>query len=329
MRRCMSRNSSSSKRHDQVLAAAARAARRAGRRARRAPRRGASGAVQRGSRISADASSMRPSSAARAGGGPSRPRAARASRRELSRAAHGRTASGQRGRSRPASQRSTLAPTSASGPSWRRAAVAVRSAASSGACSRVWSVPGVRRVAAVVGGQDQQVVRRAGRSSQRADRARRSRAARAWKPCDVLAVAVDLVGLDQVREHEAARRGSSSSAVVAASASRVRRARVRLRRRRRRRTAAPTLPTAWTGDAVGLQLLEVASAPAARARSRGGRAVRSKAPGSPANGRAITRPTACSPVISLARRARRSRTAPPAGTTSSCAAICSTESCEV
>ena len=45
------------------------------------------------------------------------------------------------------------------------------------------------------------------------------------------------------------------------------------------------------------------SAAAARARSRGGSAVRRYAPGSPSNGRAITRPTACSPGEQPARGA--------------------------
>ena len=104
--------------------------------------------------------------------------------------------------SRPVSQRSTDAPTSANGPSWRRPPWPSKRA-SSGTCSRVWSVPGV------VGSQPWSAVMisrsRAGssRSSQRpdlgVDRLQRAVVAR-----DVVAVAVDLVGLDEVREDEAA-----------------------------------------------------------------------------------------------------------------------------
>ena len=56
--------------------------------------------------------------------------------------------------------------------------------------------------------------------------------------------------------------------------------------------------------------------------------VRSKAPGSPRNGRAMTRPTACSPVM-IARAAAQAAYSSSSGTTSSWAAICSTESADV
>ena len=56
--------------------------------------------------------------------------------------------------------------------------------------------------------------------------------------------------------------------------------------------------------------------------------VRSKAPGSPRNGRAITRPTACSPVM-ISRAAAQAAYSSAGGTTSTCAAICSTESADV
>ena len=83
-------------------------------------------------------------------------------------------------------------------PPWPAGSISRR--ASSGACSRVWSVCGERRVAAVVGGHDQQIVARPARQPARQRGV--DRAQRAVEAVDVLAVAVDLVGLDQVGEHE-------------------------------------------------------------------------------------------------------------------------------
>ena len=123
--------------------------------------------------------------------------------RGRARGAHGLNGSpGSAGASRPESQRSTEAPTSASGPSWRRPPWPSKRA-SSGACSRVWSEPGV------VGSQPWSAVRtsrsRAGvealepAADRGVDHPQRLVEAR-----DVAAVAVDLVGLDEVGEHEAA-----------------------------------------------------------------------------------------------------------------------------
>jgi hypothetical protein len=56
--------------------------------------------------------------------------------------------------------------------------------------------------------------------------------------------------------------------------------------------------------------------------------VRVNAPSSPANGRAITLPTACSPLIT-ARAAAHARYSSGADTRSTWPASCSTESCEV
>ena len=188
----------------------------------------------------------------------------------------------------PASQRSTLAPTSASGPSWRRPPWPAKRA-SSGACSRVWSVVRRRRVAAVVGGQDQQVIRPQQRQPARDARVDPSQ--RAGEALEVLAVAVDLIGLDQVREHEP---GSSSPiSSVVARAPRVGRARML----DVDPDAGEQLPD--LADRVDLdrrlpaELRDSSASAAASAKSRRP-SVRSKAPSGPANGRAITRPTACS-----------------------------------
>ncbi len=85
-------------------------------------------------------------------------------------------------------------------------------------------------------------------------------------------------------------------------------------------------------DAVHLdagvgQLLQV-RAPGRRQREVAPAPVRSNAPGAPPNGRAITRPTACSPLIA-ARAASHARYSSCGETRSTCAASCSTESCDV
>ena len=219
----------------------------------------------------------------------------RAARRSAAARLTARTACpGSSGASRPASQRSTEAPTSANGPSWRRPPWPAK-AASSGTCSRVWSVPGV------VGSQPWSAVStsrsRSGsrRSSQVADR-RVDLAQRAVEALDVLAVAVDLVGLDEVGEHEAAVEL------------------VHQRRGRRRSPSALVAPLCCVVDAdAGEHLADLADGVDRRCRRPGaprGRSARAAAargpcgprcartrPGSPRNGRAITRPTACSPCM--------------------------------
>ena len=212
-------------------------------------------------------------------------------------------------RSSPVSQSSTDAPTSASGPSWRRPPSPAKRA-SSGACSRVWSVCGD------AGSQPWSAVTISRSSSPRRSSQPRERRVdppqRGVEALDVLAVTVELVGLDQVREHERRARGSPISALDA--------------RDRLRRWSAPgcvslkpapaksagALPTPWTATPGGEQRVEVSSATAARARSRDGPSVRSNAPGAPSNGRAITRPTASRPRARAAapRTRRRARPAP-------------------
>ena len=107
-------------------------------------------------------------------------------------------------------------------------------------------------------------------------------------------MAVDLVGLDEVGEHEAAvelvdqlgRGRRSPPALVGALVLVV--------------DADAVEHLADLADGVhrhagGLQLLQVGAPGRRRARGPCGPSVRSNAPGSPRNGRAITRPTACSP----------------------------------
>ena len=240
----------------------------------------------------------------------------------------------QRRRRRPVSQRSTrradigqravVARAAERPPAARRASIAPLSA-SSGAYSRVWSVPGCGGIDAVVGGERPAGRPRRRRSSQLATRASISRRARV-EALGVLAVAVDLVGLDQVREDEAVLE-LARAAPRRRSAPRVRGARVRDARRRRRRTGrrscrrrapARRRPAAPAGSC----------ARAARSAKSRRPSVRANAPAAPVNGRAITRPTACSPLIT-ARARRAARIELRRGTTSTCAASCSTESCEV
>ena len=143
----------------------------------------------------------------------------------------------------PPSHASTLAPTSASG-----SVVPARAVPRERGQQR-------RVLARVIGSR-----RRSGRSRGRRsgsagprsraapatrDARRRSRAARAVKPGDVVPVTVDLIGLDQVREHEPERRASRSARSSPASA----RAFVAPGCWTSIPTPAnscPTLPTVWT-----------------------------------------------------------------------------------
>ena len=241
--------------------------------------------------------------------------------RNVSARRSGERLAGQLGASRPASHASALAPTSASGPSWRRPRAPAKRA-SSGACSRVWSVCGA------AGSQPWSAVRTS-RSSlaqqlEPAADARVDLAQRAVEALDVVAVAVDLVGLDQVREHEPALERRAAAAVVSLERARVGRAGV-LDVDPDAGEQLADLADRVDLDAGVLELLEVA------ARRRREREVAPavgalEAPGAPSNGRAITRPTACSAGSPRADASSRSRTAPRLGTTSTCAAICSTES---
>ena len=142
----------------------------------------------------------------------------------------------------PVSHSSTLAPTSASSPSARRPSWPSNTA-SRGANSRVWSRSRVGGVAAVVGRQHQQVVR-----AHRLEPARDGGvdlAQRGVEARRVLAVAEDLVGVDEVREHEPLRQLAEQSL-----------GHLDARRRCRARSASaaiprplntcPTLPTACT-----------------------------------------------------------------------------------
>ena len=142
------------------------------------------------------------------------------------------------------------------------------------------------------------------RASQRADRGV-DLPQRAVEALDVLAVPVDLVGLDEVREHEArvelveqrGRRRRSPRRWSRPRAPRRRRRRRTPGRPCRRRAPARRRPAAPAGRcAPGGVEREVAAARRC-ARTR---------PAPRANGRAITRPTACSPrMISRAGRAGR------------------------
>ena len=242
---------------------------------------------------------------------------------------------GRPGASRPASQRSAVAPTSASGPSWRAPAVAparraraapsrrsAPAAARTRACGRCPRGSGPRR-----GRPSRSAGRPRAAPPASARRARRARAARAAKPRDVLAVAVDLVGLDQVHEHQPALELARAARSTLASACAFVAPGVRVRRRRRPRTGrrscrrrAPPRPR--------LRAPAGTCARAAPARSRAAPACARTRPRRPANGRAITRPTACSPLIA-ARAAAHAAYSSCGGTRSTCAASCSTESCEV
>ena len=140
-----------------------------------------------------------------------------------------------------------------------------RRSASSGACSRVWSVCGAR------GSTPWSAVSTSRSSSRRSAEPLADGgvdlAQRAVEALDVLAVAVDLVGLDQVGEDEARRRARAASSPMRGD----RRARSwrpggTRRCRRRRRGRGPCRRRGPATPAL-VQLLEVASAPAARPRS--------------------------------------------------------------
>ena len=238
-----------------------------------------------------------PRRAAPAGGGSSRPRAARAC--ALASVAQTNESPGQPDEPGP-SPASHARRSRPHRPAARRggASGAPRRRASSGTYSRVWSVCGDGQVAAVVGGQDEQVVgpeqRRATRATRGVDLAQGAGEAR-----DVVTVTVDLIGLDQVREHEPASAARGSARSVSASATCVGRARMLDVDPRRRRTAArPCRPCAPATPSL-LELLEVAAA-GRRDREVAPTVGALEAPGAPANGRAITRPTACSGGSALA-----------------------------
>ena len=197
----------------------------------------------------------------------------------------------------------TVAPTSANvSPSWRApiSGAGRATCATSRACSREWSVEGV------VGSQPWSDVRTsrspwrsaassAGRPASNSSRRRRTRG--------VVAVAPEHVGLDQVREDEAPRRGPSQQLGRDRDP-------LRVRRRSASRCRCPAgEDVADLADAVHREAArsadpgQVVRPRRVRARSRAGAACARYAPGSPSNGRAMTRPTACSPVRMLAGRA--------------------------
>ena len=205
-------------------------------------------------------------------------------------------------------QRAARRGRSASAGRWRRRRPAGRrgggrpwpaKTASSGACSRVWSVCGA------VGSTPWSAVRTSrssGAQQRRATRRprRRSRCSARVEALDVLAVAVDLVGLDEVGEDQAGvevaqqrgRRGerrarSSAPGCVLVDA-------------RRRRTGRGPCRRAWTGTPASLQLVEVGAPGRRRPRSRGGPSVRAE------RARLARRTAARSRAR---RRARRSSTA--------------------
>ena len=166
-------------------------------------------------------------------------------------------------------------------------------AASSGTCSRVWSVPGV------VGSQPWSAVSTSrSRSRVQPRQPVPDRGVdlpqRAVEARDVLAVAVDLVGLDQVREHEARPRARRSARRWPRSPPGWSRPGARGRRRRRSKTE-PILPTVWTGSPSACSSSQVGARRAGRARSPCAPPCARRRRARPSNGRAMTRPTACSP----------------------------------
>ena len=194
----------------------------------------------------------------------------------------------------PPSQALTVAPTSANSPSsWIRPA-ALRPC-DVGEQQRVLArVVGRRRrrVAAVVGGEDQQVAvaQRVEQVGQPAVEVLQA----AVEVDRVVAVAPEHVGLDEVHEDQAlvelAQQLLGLLDAVDVRLRRVRLVDVAARRRCRRSCRRRGRSCRRRGRASG------SSAASARARSRGGSASARSCPGSPTNGRAITRPTACLPV---------------------------------
>ena len=207
------------------------------------------------------------------------------------------------------SQRRTLAPTSPSrrprgGRPGRRT---WRAAARARACGRCPRGRGRSRGRRVRNSRSPGRMRRA----PSARRPRRSRAAPV-EARHVLAVAVDLVGVDEVREHEPLGRARPPAGRSPAIAVGLSGAGCSCRDRRARRTPGP--PCRPRGPArPPRRARRGRSAPAARSAKSRRPAVRRNAPGSPSNGRAITRPTACSPASSsraagaVRRRARAPR----------------------
>ena len=151
----------------------------------------------------------------------------------------------------------------------------------------------------MVGGQDEQVALRVQRAEPlphgRVDPLQRAVEAR-----HVLAMAVDLVGLDEVGEDEPAVERVDQRARRLHGDAGWSRPGARGRRPRRRTPARPCRPCGRAGPSSWTSCrYERAGGGSARSLRP---SVRAKAPGSPANGRAITRPTACSPLHDLARR---------------------------
>ena len=227
-------------------------------------------------------------------------------------------------RARP-SQAATVAPTSGNQPSCRGPCPRCWAVcATSRACSREWSVE------AVVGSQPwsedehEQIV---GPEQLEQRRQRAVELLQAAVEADgVVAVAVEHVGLDEVHEDEAlgrARRATGGwsrchrrSRTSAPSASRHGPRRRRRSCRRRRPAGQPRRFVSGGSDAR------------ARARSRAGARCACTRPGSPSNGRAITRPTACSPT-SCRRAMRHASYSSSSGTVCSWAATWKTESADV
>ena len=270
MRRCISRNSSSSNAAIRYLP---RRRSCSTRRPTSGPSTsfGASGAVQRGSLTRYD-DEHPPLQARRElaadgldlgqlghGGEASRRRACQAAR-----ARRGRRASARRSRRRRRAGRRG---------GGRRGRGRRRAAARARACGRCRDAAGRSR-----GRRSGRAGRRAAAARASAPTARVDLAQRRVEALDVLAVAVDLVGLDQVREHEAVVELAPAGDVVVAIASAFVAPGCASSMPRPANSCA-TLPTAWTGTPRRLQRVEVAAATAARARSRAGAACARSAPG--------------------------------------------------
>ena len=178
----------------------------------------------------------------------------------------------------------------------------------SGEYSREWSV------LAVVGSTPWSAHRSStspGRSAAcHSGRAASTAARPAAKPAHVVAVAPDLVEVDEVGEQQAV----LHLAQVAACRPRCRRCCRWCGRRRRRRAArrsrrsCPRRPRARRAAAAGRGRL----GRAAPARSRGAAACARSGPCSPSKGRAMTRPTACGPCRMARAASHHRRARPPA-----------------
>ena len=294
MRRCTSRRtSSSSSQTGTCRAGPARSMRRPSHRV--AQRAGRPAAGTSAGRRSPGARAPAPRAAARAGGGSSRPREARAL--QTKRYGPGSAVGLPAGAASPA----TLAPTSASGPSWRRPPWPGKTA-SSGACSRVWSVCGASGSTPWSAVSTSRSPVRAASSSQPATAASISCSARV-EALDVLAVAVDLVGLDEVGEDQPGVELASSACVAASACAFVAPGCAVVDADAGEEVAH--LADGVDGDAGVVQLVEVGARRRRRRRSPcAPRCARTRR-AAPANGRAMTRPTACSPVMTSRAAAQR------------------------